>query len=359
MRNLLVTGGAGFIGSNFVHFWMQNHPDDRVVVLDALTYAGSRANLDPVSGRRGFSFIHGDIRDRKLLDRILLEQRIDTIVHFAAESHVDRSIVGPDAFIETNILGTHVLLKSARAAWLDRSDAPERCRFHHVSTDEVYGSLGPDDPPFTETSPYAPNSPYAASKAASDHLVRAYRHTYGLPVTTSNCSNNYGPYQLPEKLIPLMLIHALEGKPLPVYGDGRHVRDWLHVEDHCRGLEAVLERGRIGETYNIGGHNEWRNIDIVRLLCRMIDRAFAADGTLKRRFPDCPAAQGGSSEQLIAFVADRPGHDRRYAIDTRRTRTELGYCPRMDFETGLAGTLAWYLANENWWRGRSGPDAPG
>ncbi|GAB4294459.1 MAG: dTDP-glucose 4,6-dehydratase [Thiohalomonadaceae bacterium] len=352
MRKLLVTGGAGFIGANFVHYWLARHPGDRLVVLDALTYAGNPASLQSAAGNPAYRFVHGDIGDQSLVERILREEDIDTVVHFAAESHVDRSISGPDAFIATNVVGTHVLLKAAKAVWFDAHGAwPERALFHHVSTDEVYGSLSEDDPAFTEQTPYAPNSPYAASKAASDHLVRAYHHTYGMPVTTSNCSNNYGPYQFPEKLIPLMLVNALQGTPLPVYGDGRNVRDWLYVDDHCRGIELVIEKGRRGETYNIGGNNEWRNIDIVQLLCRLLDERFAADTELRGRFPQAPAASGRSTAELITYVTDRPGHDRRYAINADKARKELGYAPQETFESGIRKTLAWYLDNEAWWRG--------
>jgi dTDP-glucose 4,6-dehydratase len=351
MRRLLVTGGAGFIGANFVQHWLSNHSSDRIVVLDALTYAGNRASLAPVEGDERLVFAHGDIRTSGLAAGILRKHQIDTLIHFAAETHVDRSIAGPDAFVDTNVAGTHELLKAARAVWLDESLAGSEARFHHISTDEVYGSLQTHEPPFTESSAYAPNSPYAASKAAADHLVRAYHHTYGLPVTTSNCSNNYGPYQFPEKLIPLMLVNLLEGKPLPVYGDGLNVRDWLYVEDHCRAIDCVIRAGRVGETYNVGGRNEWKNIDIVRLLCRLIDEAFDADSKLNHRFPRSPAASGRSSEELISFVKDRPGHDRRYAIDAMKIERELGFCPRESFESGIRKTIAWYLANEVWWRG--------
>jgi dTDP-glucose 4,6-dehydratase len=350
VANLLVTGGAGFIGANFVHHWLTAHPGDRVVVLDALTYAGNLASLEPVLERRELVFVEGDIRTPGLAEGLLREHDVTVLVHFAAESHVDRSIHGPDAFIGTNVLGTHELLKAARRVWLEESRGAGAVRFHHVSTDEVYGSLAPEDPAFTERTPYAPNSPYAASKAASDHLVRAYHHTYGLPVTTSNCSNNYGPYQFPEKLLPLMLVNALEGKPLPVYGDGQHVRDWLYVADHCRAIARVLEAGRVGETYNVGGRNEWKNLDIVRLLCRLVDEAFAADAGLARRFPRAPAAAGRPTDTLITFVQDRPGHDRRYAIDAAKIGGELGYFPAESFETGIAKTLQWYLAHEAWWR---------
>ncbi len=344
MRSLLVTGGAGFIGANFVRLWARERPEDRLTVLDALTYAGNRANLANVKAE----LVVGDIRDEALVDALLASRDIDTIVHFAAESHVDRSISGPDAFIETNILGTHTLLKAARRAWLGAKRRPHR--FHHISTDEVYGTLAPDDPPFHETTPYAPNSPYSASKAASDHLVRAYHHTFGLETTTSNCSNNYGPYQFPEKLIPLFLLNALEGRPLPIYGDGMQVRDWLHVEDHCRGIMAVIDRGQPGETYNIGGGAELPNLTVIDTLCRTVDQAFAADTSLAARFPDAPAARGAPTASLKTFVADRPGHDRRYAIDCAKARDALGYAPRFDFATGFAETVAWYLANEPWWR---------
>lgn len=351
MANILVTGGAGFIGANFVHYWLDAYPDDRVVVLDALTYAGNLASLEPARGNSRFTFVRGDIGADGLAERLLREHVVDTVVHFAAESHVDRSIHGPDAFIEANIVGTHALLKAAKQVWLDERAVAGAVRFHHVSTDEVYGSLGPADPAFTEKTPYAPNSPYAASKAGSDHLVRAYYHTFGLPVTTSNCSNNYGPYQFPEKLIPLMLVNALEGKPLPVYGDGLNVRDWLYVADHCRAVDAVLRRGRAGETYNVGGRNEWKNIDIVHLLCRLVDEAFAADAALAERFPRCPAAAGHATATLITFVKDRPGHDRRYAIDAVKAEQELEWTPVETFETGIRKTLGWYLTHEPWWRG--------
>jgi len=345
MSNLLVTGGAGFIGANFVHYWRHQHPADTIVVLDALTYAGNRASLD---GLDGLAFVHGDIRDTALVERLLNEHAVDTIVHFAAESHVDRSIHGPAAFVDTNVLGTLSLLTAARAVWLAGSGRPHR--FHHVSTDEVYGTLGPNDPAFSETTAYAPNSPYSASKAASDHLVRAWHHTYGLETVTSNCSNNYGPYQFPEKLIPLFLINALHGRPLPIYGDGQQIRDWLHVEDHCRGIEACLARGRAGETYNIGGGAELPNLTVIDTLCAAVDAAFAADPALAARFPDAPAAKGLPTNSLKTFVTDRPGHDRRYAIDETKARTELGYAPARTFEQGFAATLAWYLANEGWWR---------
>lgn len=330
---LLVTGGAGFIGANFVHYWLREHPDDRVVVLDALTYAGHLDNLHDCMEDSRFRFVEGDIADEERVCELLREEGLDTVVHFAAESHVDRSIDGPDAFVQTNVVGTHALLKAAREVWLENEVAAHR--FHHVSTDEVYGSLGADDPAFQETTPYAPNSPYAASKAASDHLVRAYGETYGLQTTISNCSNNYGPWQLPEKLIPLAIRRLVAGKTVPVYGDGANVRDWLHVEDHCRGIETILERGQVGRTYNIGGHNERANIDVVHLLCRLFDE----------RFPDKTA---DGHKALIEFVSDRPGHDRRYAIDPARMETELDFYIERRFEAGLATTLDWYLAHSDW-----------
>ncbi|HEY2178316.1 MAG TPA: dTDP-glucose 4,6-dehydratase [Caulobacteraceae bacterium] len=346
MGSLLITGGAGFIGANFVRHWRGRRPGDPVVVLDALTYAGNKANL---AGVDGVSFVHGDIRDEALIRRLLAEHGVDTIVHFAAESHVDRSIHGPDAFIDTNVVGTHSLLKAARGAWLDQGTGRPH-RFHHVSTDEVYGSLEPDDPAFHEATPYAPNSPYSASKAASDHLVRAYNRTFGLETTISNCSNNFGPFQHPEKLIPLFLINALHGAALPVYGDGGNVRDWLDVADHCRAIGLILDAGRAGETYNVGGGAEMTNLDLIEHLCGAVDRAFATDATLATRFPTAPAAAGAASASLKTHVPDRLGHDRRYAIDDRKIRAELGYAPAGDFVASLAATLDWYLANEAWWR---------
>lgn len=345
MANLLVTGGAGFIGGNFVHYWTQKHPEDEVIVLDALTYAGNASTLQ---GAARTELIEGDIRDQALVETLLRERGIATIVHFAAESHVDRSITGPDAFIDTNILGTNSLLKAARAVWL-AGDGVEH-RFHHISTDEVFGSLGAEDPAFSETTPYAPNSPYSASKAASDHLVRAYHNTYGLEVTTSNCSNNYGPYQYPEKLIPLFLLNALSGQPLPIYGDGMNVRDWLHVEDHCRGIEACLAKGRPGETYNIGGGAELPNMEVIDTICREVDRAFEEVEGLAERYPQAPAAKGEASASLKTFVTDRAGHDRRYAIDETKARAQLSYAPERGFEEGLRQTLRWYLTREDWWR---------
>jgi len=350
MARLLVTGGAGFIGANFVHYWVQQYPQDRIVVLDALTYAGNHASLDSVAGRDEYRFVKGDIVDRDFVEALMREEHIDTLVHFAAESHVDRSISGPAAFIDTNIVGTHNLLQAARSVWLDGDDAPASHRFHHVSTDEVYGSLGPTDPGFSESTAYSPNSPYSASKAASDHLVRAYHHTYGLQVSTSNCSNNYGPFQFPEKLIPLMIVNVLDGKPLPVYGDGSNIRDWLYVEDHVRGIDLVIKQGAVGETYNIGGNEERANIDIVNTICASLDEALASEPDLAKRFPNAPAASGGQSASLITSVKDRPGHDWRYAIDARRIKDELGFSPQYDFATGLRKTIDWMLDEESWWR---------
>jgi dTDP-glucose 4,6-dehydratase len=349
MPSVLVTGGAGFIGANFVHFWLARHTEDTVVVLDALTYAGNLANLAPARSNPRFTFVHGDIGTPGLAETVLRDHGITTVVHFAAESHVDRSIVGPDPFLTTNVLGTHELLKAARKVWLEEGRGGTSVRFHHVSTDEVYGSLGPGDPPFSEQSPYRPNSPYAASKAAADHLVGAYSRTFGLPVTTINCSNNYGPYQLPEKLIPLAIVQALQGKPIPVYGDGLQVRDWLHVEDHCRAIELVLGSDQVGETYNVGGQAERTNVETVSLVARLLDEAFAVEPRLAQRYPRSPAAGGGTAE-LITHVADRPGHDRRYAMSNRKIELDLGFEPAETFENGIRNTVAWYLAREDWWR---------
>ena len=331
---ILVTGGAGFIGSNFVLDWLAGS-DEPVVNLDALTYAGNRANLASLDGDGRHIFVHGDICDRDLIDRLLAQHRPRAIVHFAAESHVDRSIHGPGEFMRTNVTGTFTLLEAARGYWgALEGDDKAAFRFHHVSTDEVYGSLKPTDPPFAETNAYEPNSPYSASKAASDHLVRAWHHTYGLPVVATNCSNNYGPYHFPEKLIPLIIVNALAGKPLPVYGDGQQVRDWLYVKDHCAAIREVLARGRLGETYNIGGWNEKPNIDIVRTVCALLDE-------MK---PDA----AGPYERLITYVKDRPGHDRRYAIDARKIERELGWKPAETFDTGIRKTVRWYLDNQPW-----------
>ncbi|NQZ87265.1 MAG: dTDP-glucose 4,6-dehydratase [Colwellia sp.] len=356
-KKLLVTGGAGFIGSNFALYWLNTYPEDNVIVLDALTYAGNKANLAAIENNPNFTFIQGDICNTTLVEEILTEHNIDTIVHFAAESHVDRSITGPDAFIETNIMGTYSLLKASKKIWIDEPKAngltPLPHRFHHVSTDEVYGALSKTDPAFTEETAYAPNSPYSASKAASDHLVRAYHHTYGLEVTTSNCSNNYGPFHFPEKLIPLIITNILHDKALPVYGDGQQIRDWLYVEDHALGIDLVINKGRIGENYNIGGHNEWANIDIVKVVCKLMNEAFNASDNklqLKTQFPLALSAMNNNAESLITFVEDRAGHDWRYAIDATKTNNELGYSPEESFETGIKKTVEWYLKNESWWK---------
>ncbi len=341
MQTWLVTGGAGFIGANFV-LAARRLGAARVVNLDLLTYAGHPENLERLKNDRDHVFVHGDIGDEALVAKLLAEHRPDAIVNFAAESHVDRSILGPQAFIQTNVVGTHTLLAGALKYWKGLSAATQRgFRFLHVSTDEVYGSLGPNDPAFSEDHQYQPNSPYAASKAAADHLVRAYHHTYGLPTLTTNCSNNYGPYQHPEKLIPLMIQNAVAGRPLPVYGDGRQVRDWLYVEDHCDAIRAVLERGRPAETYNIGGNAEKPNIEIVQTLCRLLDG----------RFPEkAPHAR------LIQHVSDRPGHDRRYAINAEKIRRELGWQPAVSFAQGIERTVHWYLDNDAWVKAVSNPD---
>ncbi len=329
-----------------MHFWAKRHPGDAITVLDCLTYAG---NASTISSVEQAELVVGDIRDTKLVENLLRERDITTIVHFAAESHVDRSISGPDLFIDTNILGTNCLLKAARSVWLEEGSGKPH-RFHHISTDEVYGSLGPDEPAFGETNPYRPNSPYAASKASSDHLVRAYHRTFGLEVTTSNCSNNYGPYQYPEKLIPLFLLNALHGHDMPIYGDGMNVREWLHVEDHCRGIEACLERGQPGEIYNIGGGKELPNLAVIDRICAEVDRAFAEIDGLAEKYPGAPAAKGRPTRELQTFVADRKGHDRRYAIDETKARKDLGYRPAHLFEDGLAYTVRWYLSNRAWWK---------
>jgi len=334
-----------------VHYWLREHPEARLVVLDALTYAGIPTNLEPALTAGKLRFVRGDICDRPLIETLLREESIDTLVHLAAETHVDRSIADPETCIRTNIDGTHSLLSASRKVWLDDPlTARSRHRFHQVSTDEVYGSLGPGEPPFTETTAYIPSSPYAASKAAADHLVRAWHRTYGLQVTVSNCSNNYGPYQYPEKLIPRTIVNILQGQPIPLYGDGLNIRDWLHVDDHAHAIDLCLYRGRNGNTYNIGGGNERTNREVVELICRLLDEAFAADATLPGRFPNAPAAQGTMNRNLIRFVADRPGHDRRYAMDSRVARRDLGFQARCDFTQGIRDTIAWYLENESWWR---------
>ncbi|TSE35673.1 dTDP-glucose 4,6-dehydratase [Tepidimonas fonticaldi] len=332
---LLVTGGAGFIGSNFVLDWLAQS-DEPIVNLDKLTYAGNRENLASLQGDPRHHFVQGDIGDRALVDRLLAQHRPRAVLHFAAESHVDRSIHGPEDFIQTNVVGSFRLLEAVRAYWSALPDAERAAfRFLHVSTDEVYGTLGPNDPPFAETNRYEPNSPYSASKAASDHLVRAWHHTYGLPVLTTNCSNNYGPYHFPEKLIPLMIVNALAGKPLPVYGDGQQVRDWLYVRDHCSAIRRVLEAGQPGQTYNIGGWNEKPNLEIVHTICALLDELR-------------PRVDGRSYREQITHVPDRPGHDRRYAIDARKIERELGWKPAETFETGIRKTVQWYLDHPDW-----------
>jgi dTDP-glucose 4,6-dehydratase len=354
-HNVFITGGAGFIGANFVRHWLAHSSEGRVVVYDALTYAGNSENLAGLSADPRYLFVKGDICDEAAVRALLEEQRIDTLVHFAAESHVDRSILGPDDFIRTNIVGTHSLLKAAKSLWIDKKLVPAH-RFHHVSTDEVYGSLGPKDAPFHEATPYAPNSPYSASKASSDHLVRAYHETYGLITTITNCSNNYGPYQFPEKLIPLIIVNILLGRPLPVYGDGLQVRDWLHVEDHCAAIALALTRGKSGEVYNIGGNSETTNIEIVKALGALLDERLGERADLRGSFPDSPKVQGKRAVDLITHVRDRLGHDRRYAIDYSKAARELGYRPARGLTEGLRSTLDWYLANPRWWQALLGRD---
>jgi len=336
MRNILITGGAGFIGSNFIRYILANNPDVTVVNLDALTYAGSVHNLKNLPDEKRHIFMHGNICDAELLSSIFSAHQIDTVAHFAAESHVDRSILGPGEFIQTNIIGTFTLLEAARQYWItDRQIPLEHARFQHISTDEVFGALTPEDPPFDESTPYSPRSPYSASKASSDHLVRAYHHTYGLPITVTNCTNNYGPYQFPEKLIPLMILNAMEGKPLPVYGDGMQIRDWLYVEDHCDAIYRVLKQGAIGETYAIGGNNQPPNLEIVKTICEIMDELL----------PDSPYVP---HESLIKYVQDRPGHDRRYAMDISKINKELGWKPTHSLKSGLVKTIRWYLDSTEW-----------
>ena len=330
--SILVTGGAGFIGSNFVRYWLTHHPDDEVVLLDTLTYAGNLENLDTFIDVSNLHFVKGNIRDSEQLDLIFSTESIDRVVHFAAESHVDRSILGPKSFVETNVDGTLTLLEVARQHWI----SDQNQRFIHVSTDEVYGSLSLDQSPSKETDSYQPNSPYAASKAASDHLVRAYHHTYQLPTVTIHASNNYGPYQFPEKLIPLMILNILEKKPLPVYGDGQNIREWIHVQDTCSAIEAILQYGTVGEIYNVGGDHQCSNIDLVNLLCDLVDNRLDQN-------------QQNSSRQLITFVTDRQGHDRRYALDSTKIQTELGWQLAEPFETGIQKTVDWYLEHQSWW----------
>jgi dTDP-glucose 4,6-dehydratase len=349
MKRLLVTGGAGFIGANFCHYWANAHPSDRLVVLDALTYAGNLASIAALEAAGALRFVHGDIGDGALAATLLREERIDTIVNFAAESHVDRSIEDPASFLKTNVLGCQVLLEAARVVW-NAPDALKSCRFHHVSTDEVYGSLHAGETGFTESTAYAPNSPYAASKAAADHLVRAYGRTYGLPCTISNCSNNYGPYQFPEKLLPLCILNMLEGRALPIYGDGLQIRDWLHVSDHCRAIELILQNSASGETWNVGGNTQDPNIAVVGMMCDLVDAACASQPQLAARFPRSAAAHGKSSRSLMQHVRDRPGHDRRYAVDSGKIRQRLKFSAATSLAAGLAQTVRWYLDNESWWR---------
>lgn len=336
MQNVLVTGGAGFIGSNFVRYLLKTEPGVQVINLDALTYAGSQENLKDLPVPERHIFVQGNICDQQLLHKLLRQYHIDTVVHFAAESHVDRSILGPGQFVETNIMGTYTLLEATRSYWLNEKLKPlDSVRFHHISTDEVYGSLTKGKPAWTEETPYAPNSPYAASKASSDHLVRSYGHTYGLPFSLTNCSNNYGPYQFPEKLIPLMILNALESKPLPVYGDGQQIRDWLHVQDHCEAIHLVLTKGANGSTYNIGGNNQPANLTIVETICDILDEYR-------------PVGNGDSYHELIHFVKDRPGHDRRYAMDAAKIGRELGWSPHHSLTGGLRDTVEWYLSHPDW-----------
>lgn len=345
MSNLLVTGGAGFIGANFVRHWIAGHPEDRIVVLDSLTYAGRASNL---FGLTNVELIVDSIENSQRVEEMLREREISILINFAAETHVDRSITAPDRFIETNIVGTHSLLKAARKVWLSGDGLPHR--FHQVSTDEVYGSLELQAPPFLETSPYAPNSPYSASKAASDHLVRAYQRTYGLQATLTRSSNNYGPFQFPEKLVPFFIKNSLLGKPLPIYGDGGAVRDWLHVYDHCRALELVLERGRAGEAYNVSGGVELTTVGLADMLCSEIDRFFERAPDLAARFPDAPATKGKLTSTLKRFVTDRLGHDRRYSVGTEKIAAELGFAPNLPLESGLRETINWYLTHQSWWQ---------
>ncbi len=336
MKTLLVTGGAGFIGANFVHYIFEQEPELNIVVLDLLTYAGRMENLRDVSNFENFHFIQGDINNDTLVAGILKEYQVDTVVHFAAESHVDRSISGPSLFIRTNLNGTFTLLEKVKEYWLEEKNLPlDAVRFHHISTDEVFGTLGVDESPFNHLTPYAPRSPYAASKAGADHLVRAYYHTYGLPVSISNCSNNYGPYQYPEKMVPLIILNAVSGKPIPIYGDGRQIRDWLYVKDHCQAIYQILQAGKLGETYLVGGENQIPNNELVEEICSILDELIPSQGGLSYR-------------DLITHVADRPGHDRRYAIEIGKIYSELGWKPSYDLKTGLTETVRWYLQNPEW-----------
>ncbi len=336
MKNILITGGAGFIGSNFIYYLLSSQPDLVVYNLDLLTYAGSPENLKNLPNSDRYNFIEGDVCDRDLVKNVLSENDIDLVVHFAAETHVDRSILGPEAFIRTNIQGTFILLECLREYWkIDSGKIRSDVHFHHISTDEVYGTLSPDEPAFSEDNQISPNSPYAASKASSDHLVRSYFHTYGLPITITNCSNNYGPNQFPEKLIPLMILNAIEGKPLPIYGDGQQIRDWLYVEDHCRAIWTVIHAGKPGETYNVGGENQPTNLEIVQEICRILDR-------------DIPDSQFVPHDHLIEYVTDRPGHDRRYAMNINKIKAEVDWKPKVNLKDGLELTVTWYMENSDW-----------
>jgi dTDP-glucose 4,6-dehydratase len=347
MHRLLVTGGAGFIGTNFVNYQVEKYPENLIIILDALTYAGNMSNLTNALKHKNVLFFKGNICDTPLVLKLLEEYKVDTIVNFAAESHVDRSIENPELFIQTNIHGTFSLLKAAKESWLD---SPRPHRFHQISTDEVYGSLNPDDPTFTEHSSFLPNSPYAASKASADCLVRSFHQTYGLNTTISHCSNNYGPYHFPEKLIPLCILNILHGHKIPIYGDGKNIRDWLYVTDHCEAIDAILQRGQSGERYNIGGSNEYTNIDLVRLICQLLEKRFCLEPELKMHFTDAPISKEISSESLIHHIRDRAGHDRRYAINPVKIERECGFRAQETFVTGIQKTLDWYLKNESWWR---------
>ena len=344
---ILVTGGAGFIGANFVFHWCKKHPEEQIVVVDALTYAGNKETLAPLIESQQVIFEQIDIRSNDRISALIQEHKINTIVNFAAESHVDRSISGPDAFIETNVIGTHSLLKAAKENWLDKG--VNEHWFHHISTDEVYGTLTLDEPAFTEQNQYLPNSPYAASKAASDHLVRSYHETYGLKTSISNCSNNFGPYHFPEKLIPLTITNILRNKNIPVYGDGKQIRDWLFVEDHCKAIELILTEGEAGHTYNVGGNNEQFNIDIVNLTCQLLNQKFSQDKSLHDKYPDAIKAIQGESQALITYVEDRLGHDRRYAVNADKVKANLGFEPNTNFEQLMNDTVDWYLSNPSWW----------
>lgn len=347
MANILVTGGAGFIGTNYVFYHMQHYPEDKVVVYDALTYASCLASLEPLQSNKNFIFVKGDILDSELVKETMINHQVDTIVHFAAESHVDRSIIGPDAFIKTNIEGTYSLLKVAKELWI--KDGVCHGHFHHISTDEVFGTLSLNDPPFSETTPYRPNSPYSASKASSDLLVRAFVHTYGLHASITNCSNNYGPYQFPEKLIPLAVTNLLEGKKVPIYGDGKQIRDWLFVEDHARAIDMIIDKNITDKTYNIGGRAEKTNLEVLATICKVMDEIFAENSKYQTIYPNAPYAKGQSASEFLYHVTDRPGHDRRYAINPELAERELGFKPSLNFEEGIKKTILWYMDNKNWW----------